>query len=82
MFEVCGGVKFVLSIFIILLASNMFPSSTQVCSQPLKVKINYIQGQPTCLSKLQQVRTLLLENEPPSANYVQEVLGHGVLAGT
>lgn len=88
-FEECeGSIKwaFVVWLKCIFLSFYYHPiyihrSATQSCSQPLNVKINYIQGQPTCLSKLQQIRTLLLEKDTPSANYVQEVLGHGVLAG-
>lgn len=51
---------------------------------PLKaaaVQMTYIQGQPTCLSKLQQIKELLLEDEPPSADTVQQIIGHGIMAG-
>ena len=45
------------------------------------IEMTYIQGQPTCLSKLQQIKALLLEDEVPSADTVQQVLGHGIIAG-
>lgn len=50
-------------------------------SSATEVKIDYIKGQPTCLSRLRQIRELLLLEEPPAPFLVQQTLGHGVLAG-
>ncbi len=44
-------------------------------------ELTYIQGQPTCTSKLQQIKALLLEDEEPSADVAQQILGHGIIAG-
>ena len=46
-----------------------------------KVEVDYINGQVTCLSRLRQIRELLLLEQEPSPYRVQELLGHGVLAG-
>lgn len=50
-------------------------------SSVAEVKLDYIKGQPTCLSRLRQIRELLLLEEPPSPFLVQQTLGHGVMAG-
>lgn len=59
----------------------MYRSDNTLLLKASKVRINYFKGQPTCSSRLHQIQELLLEKEPPSAYSVQELLGHGVLAG-
>lgn len=50
-------------------------------SSATEVKLEYMKGQPTCLSRLRQIREFLLWEEPPAPFLVQQTLGHGVLAG-
>ena len=57
-----------------------FPSLSRA-SSAVEVKLDYIKGQPTCLSRLRQIRELLLLEEPPGPFLVQQTLGHGVMAG-
>ena len=45
------------------------------------IKIQMIEGQISYTTRLQQIRTLLAQENPPSADEVQSLLGHGVLAG-
>lgn len=45
------------------------------------IKIQMIEGQITYTTRLKQIRTLLTQENPPSADEVQSLLGHGVLAG-
>lgn len=40
-----------------------------------------IEGQISYTTRLKQIRTLLTQENPPSADEVQSLLGHGVLAG-
>ena len=40
-----------------------------------------VNGQPSYTSRLQQIRALLTQENVPSADEVQALLGHGVLAG-
>lgn len=48
---------------------------------PLGVQVHLIKGRPSYTSKLEQIRALLTQEEPPSADAVQSILGHGVSAG-
>ena len=45
------------------------------------IKIQMIEGQISYTTRLQQIHTLLAQENPPSADEVQSLLGHGVLAG-
>ena len=45
------------------------------------IKIQMIEGQISYTTRLKQIRTLLTQENPPSADEVQSLLGHGVLAG-
>lgn len=68
-----------------------FPSSVRIHTTAMSsptyrasttgVEIDYMLGQPTCLSQLRQIREFLLCEEPPAPFLVQQALGHGVMAG-
>lgn len=46
-----------------------------------EVRVLKLCGQPSCTSRLKQLRAFLTQDKPPSAYEVQKLLGHGVLAG-
>ena len=50
-------------------------------SDPSKIKIEFLKGQPKYKSRLQQIEALLLLGDSVSIDEVEQLLGHGVLAG-
>ena len=46
-----------------------------------KVKVHLLKGQPTYTSCLQIIKAFQQRETPPTADEVQQTLGHGVLAG-
>ena len=50
-------------------------------SDPSKIKIKFLKGQPKYMSRLQQIEALLLLGDSVSIDEVEQLLGHGVLAG-
>ena len=49
---------------------------------PRKVRMKILKGQPCYTSCLDRIRGLLLQPEKPTADDVEQLLGHGVLAGS
>lgn len=56
-------------------------ASVPQISDPSKIKIEFLKGQPKYMSRLQQIEALLLLGDSVSIDEVEQLLGHGVLAG-
>ena len=59
-------------------STSQTPPIQQAASE---IKVQMVNGQPSYTSWLQQIRALLTQENVPSADEVQALLGHGVLAG-
>lgn len=55
--------------------------TTPIQQAASEIKVQMVNGQPSYTSRLQQIRALLTQENVPSADEVQALLGHGVLAG-
>ena len=64
--------------------SPILCSSTTLPSQPINpgsIKLKLLKGQPRYTSCLERIRALLFQQPPPTVDKVEQLLGHGVLAG-
>lgn len=61
---------------------SCLPRISPSSPDPKSIKVKLLKGQPRYTSILEQIRALLLQKDTPTANEVQRLLGHGVLAGT